>query len=322
MPTRRVMLGAAIAAASAVPVRLSQAQAWPSRPIRFIVPYTPGGSTDITARLYGNALAATLAQQILVENRAGGGGNIGMEAAAQSPPDGYTFVVATSAHAINMTLFRNPGYDIRRSFAPIALLSENPLLLVANPDLPARTVAELIALAKQRPLNYASSGNGQSTHMAAALFCSMAGVAMTHVPYRGSAPAIADVIGGAAQIIFDSAPSALPHVQAGRLRPLGVTTRTRFAALPDLPTIAEAGLPGYDVAAWNGLLAPAGTAAAVIARMHGALMAAIADPGFQDRFAALGATVRPTASQEFGDFIEADIERWAGVVRASGAQVD
>lgn len=322
MAMRRDLFSLALMAGAGLPIGLARAQAWPARPIRIIVPYPPGGSTDITARLYGNLLAPALGQSILVENRAGGGGNIGMQAAAQAAPDGYSFVIATSAHAINMTLFSNPGYDTRRSFAPVALMSENPLLLVANPALPVRSVADLIELAKRQPLNYASSGNGQSTHMAAALFCSMAGITMTHVPYRGSAPAIADVIGGAAQIIFDSAPSALPHVQGGRLRALGVTTRTRFPALPDLPTIAESGLPGYDVAAWNGLLAPAGTPEPIIARMHAALMAAIADPGLQERFAALGATVRPTTSAEFGDFIGTDILRWAEVVRASGARVE
>lgn len=322
MPTRRHILQAAALGAGLLP-RTGHAEAYPSRTVRVIVPYPPGGSTDITARIVGERMAAELGQRFLVDNRPGAGGNTGMDLAANAKPDGYTLAVATTAHAINMTLFTNLTYDTLKSFAPIALLTENPLILVVNPALPVRTVPELIALAKQTPggLRYASSGNGQSTHLAAELFCSMAGVRMIHVPYRGSAPAIQDVMAGHVEMIFDSSQSALPHVEGKAVRALGVTSRTRMPSLPDTPAVADT-LPGYEAIAWNGLVAPAGTPAEIVSRLNASVLTALADADVTRRFTALGATSRPTSPAQFTAYMADEITKWGKVVRESGAKVD
>lgn len=322
MPTRRRILEAAALGTVLLP-GAARAQGYPSRAIRLIVPYPPGGSTDITARIVGEAMAAGLGQRLTVDNRPGAGGNLGMELAARASPDGYTLAVATTAHAINMTLFSGLAFDTLRSFAPIALLTENPLILVTNPALPVRTLAELIALAGRTPggMRYASSGNGQSTHLAAELFCSMAGVRMIHVPYRGSAPAIADVMAGHADMIFDSSQSALPHVESQAVRAIGVTSRARMPSLPDTPAISET-LRGYEAIAWNGLVAPAGTPPEIVERLNAAVLPTIADPGVTRRFAALGATSRPTTPAAFTGYIADEIVKWGKVVRDSGAKVD
>ena len=321
MPHRRTVLGAGLAAA--LLPRLARAEDYPARTVRLIVPYPPGGSTDITARVLGDKLGTDFGQRFLVDNRPGAGGNIGMDAEAHAKPDGYTLAINTTAHAINMTLFASMPFDTLKSFAPIALLTENPLVLVVTPALAAHSVTELIALAKSKPggLHYASSGNGQSTHLAGELFCSMAGIKMVHVPYRGSAPAIQDVMAGQVEMIFDSSQSCLPHVQDGAVRALGVTSRTAMAALPDVPPIA-ATLPGYEAIAWNGLVAPAGTPAPIVDRLNAAVLKALADPGVVRRFADLGATVRPTTPAEFAGYIANEIAKWGDVVRTSGAKVE
>lgn len=321
MPTRRHLLRAAVLGAGSLP-RVGRAETYPSRAVRVIVPYPPGGSTDTTARIVGERLAAELGQSFLIDNRSGAGGNLGMALASQAKPDGYTLAVATTAHAINMTLFPQLAYDTLKSFAPVALLTENPLILVANPALPARTVAELIALAQRTPgdLRYASSGNGQSTHLAVEMFCAMAGVRMVHVPYRGSAPALQDVMAGQVELMFDTSQSALPHV--GRtVRALGVTSKTRLPSLPDTPTISDT-LPGYEAIAWNGLVAPAGTPAEVVDRLNAAVLKVLADTDVSKRFAALGATCRPTTPAQFGGYVADEIAKWGKVVRESGAKVD
>ncbi len=318
---RHLCVGLLAAGAAAGPAR---AETWPTRPIRLIVPYPPGGSTDITARLVGEKLSQSLGQRLVVDNRPGAGGNVGMEVAAQAAPDGYTFVVGTTAHAINMTLFKTLTYDTRTSFAPIALLTENPLVIVVHPSLPAKSVGELIALGRERPgaLNYASSGIGQSTHLAAELFGAMAGIKMTHVPYRGSAPGISDVIAGHVQLMFDTTQSVLGHVEDKRVRAIALTSAERLGIVPDIPTVAESGLPGYEAIAWNGLLAPKGTPDAIVATLNEAVLRALADPEIKDRFTKLGATLPATTPVAFGAYIGKEIEKWGKVVRESGAKVE
>ncbi len=300
------------------------AQAWPSRPVRLVVPYPPGGPTDIVARVVAQRLQTQTGQPFIVDNRAGAGGNTGAEAVARSAPDGYTLLVATTAHAINPALFKNLTYSFARDFAPISQLTSGPLVVAVTPTLPVKTVAELIALAKSRPgeLNYASSGNGQSTHLAGELFNAMAGTRMRHVPYKGSAPALADTIAGQVHLTFDTMLSAMPHVKADKLRALAVTSPRRSPAAPDLPTVAESGLPGYEVIAWNGLLAPAGTPRDVIARLNDEVRQALQQPDIQERFLAQGFGAAYSTPEAFAGFIAAEIEKWARVVKASGASIE
>ena len=311
-------------ALSATALPAAQAQSFPNKPIRMVVPYPPGGPTDIVARVVGQKLSEKLGQPLVVENRPGAGGNIGAEAVAKAAPDGYTLLVATTAHAINMTLFSKPGYDTRKDFAPVSLLTRGPLVLVTAPATPAGNAAELIALAKARPgqVTFASSGNGQSTHLAAELFNSMAGIHMTHVPYKGSAPALTDVMGGQATVMFDTMLSAMPFVRDGKLKALAITGATRSPAAPDTPTIAQAGLPGYEASAWNALLAPAGTPPAVIATLNGALKAVLQDPEVRARFATQGFAAEWTDPPATVRFIGREIDKWAGVVKTSGATID
>ena len=300
------------------------AQGYPSKPVRVIVPYPPGGPTDIVARTVSQKLTEQTGQTFVVENRAGAGGNLGAEAVARAQPDGYTLLVATTAHAINPSLFRNLGYQLTKDLAPVSLLTSGPLVIVANPSLPAQSVQELIALAKSKPggLDYASSGNGQSTHLAAELFNSQAGIRMTHIPYKGSAPALADVMGGQAALMFDTMLSAMPHVRSGKLRALAVTSAARSPAAPDVPTVAESGLPGYEAIAWNGLLVPSGTPAETVARLTALVKAALDQPDVKERFAGQGFAAAWMQPDAFGRFLHAEIDKWAAVVKASGATVD
>ena len=326
MLTRRDFLGATAAAlvVAGTGGAASAQSAYPAKPIRLIVPYPPGGSTDIAARVVGEQISQSLGQRFVVDNRPGAGGNIGMQLAATSDPDGYTVVVGTTAHAINMTLFKDLSYDTVKDFEPIALLTEVPLMLVVNPSVKAQTVADLIALAKQEPgsLDVASSGNGQSTHLAAELFNAMAGVKMTHVPYKGSAPAITDVVAGHVQLMFDTVMSALPHVQAGKLRALAVTSAKRAPVVPDVPTIAEAALPGYEAIAWNGLFAPVGTPRAIIDQLNAETVKAVQSDAVIKQFASMGATARPTTPDEFASYVRNEVTKWAKVVNESGAKIE
>jgi len=308
----------------AAPGALAQSRAWPARPLRLVVPYPPGGPTDIVARLVGMKLSERLGQPLVVENRPGAGGNLGAEAVARAAPDGYTLLVATTAHAINMTLFRKPGYQTQSDFAPVSLLTRGPLVLVTAPATPANSVAELIALARARPgqLSFASSGNGQSTHLAAELFDSMAGIRMTHVPYKGSAPALTDVMSGQATVMFDTMLSAMPFVRDGRLKALAITGASRSPAAPQLPTIAQAGLPGYEASAWNALLAPAGTPPEVIDTLSQALRTVLAQPEVRERFAAQGFAAEWTAPADTARFLGEEIAKWGKVVKTSGATID
>jgi tripartite-type tricarboxylate transporter receptor subunit TctC len=300
------------------------AQAWPARPVKLVVPYPPGGPTDIVARVVAERLQAQTGQPFIVDNRAGAGGNVGADVVAKAPADGYTLLVATTAHAINKTLFSNLNYDVQRDFTAVSLLTQGPLVLVVNPKFPVHSVGELIALAKAKPnsVSFASSGNGQSTHLAAELFASMAGTPMTHVPYKGSAPALNDVIAGQVPLMFDTMLSAMPQVRGGKLRAIAITGAQRSPAAPDIPTIAESGLPGYQAYAWNALLAPAGTPAAVVTRLSAELKTALAQPAVQERFAAQGFAATWTSPPEAASFVTTEVEKWGRTVQQSGAKVD
>jgi tripartite-type tricarboxylate transporter receptor subunit TctC len=300
------------------------AQGYPGKPVKVIVPYPPGGPTDIVARVVAQKLSEQTGQQFVVDNRGGAGGNIGAEAVARAPADGYTLLVATTAHAINRSLFKGLNYDLMKDFIPVSQLTAGPLVIVANPALPASNVKELIALAKAKPgeLTFASSGNGQSTHLSAELFATMAGVKMTHVPYKGSAPALTDVMGGQVLLFFDTMLSAMPHVRSGKLKAIAVTSAVRSPAAPDVPTVAESGLPGFEAIAWNGLLAPSGTPKEVVARLNAETRKALEVPEIRERFAAQGFAAAWSSPEKYGAFLDAEVDKWAKVVKVSGATVD
>ena len=302
----------------------SAASAYPNKPVKVVVPYPPGGPTDIVARVVFQQVSEATGQQFVIDNRAGGGGNIGAEAVAHAPADGYTLLVATTAHAINMSLFSGLRYDVVKDFMPVSLLTQGPLVLVATPSFPANNVRELIALAKAKPdtLNFASSGNGQSTHLSGELFNAMAGVKISHVPYKGSAPALTDVMSGQVPLMFDTMLSAMPFVNSGKLKALAVTSPVRSPAAPNVPTIAESGLPGYEVFAWNGLLTPAGTPKAVVARLNEELKKALQLPQVKEKFSAQGFAASWETSEYFGRFLQDEVEKWTKTVRMSKAKVD
>ena len=298
--------------------------AYPNKPVKVVVPYPPGGATDIVARIVFQQVSEATGQQFVIENRAGAGGNIGAEFVARAPADGYTLLIATTAHAINMSMFKGLSYDVVKDFTPVTQLTQGPLVLVATPAFPANNVRELIALAKAKPdtLNFASSGNGQSTHLSAELFNSMAGIKLSHVPYKGSSPALTDVMAGQVPLMFDTMLTAMPFVKAGKLKALAVTSPQRSPAAPDVPTIAESGLPGYEVFAWNGLLAPAGTPKAVIAQLSEELKKAMQLPQVKEKFSVQGFAASWNTPEQFGGFLRAEVNKWAKTVKASGATLD
>jgi tripartite-type tricarboxylate transporter receptor subunit TctC len=327
---RRSLLAllAGLASLSTAPAAL--AQAWPARPVKIVVPFPAGGTTDIVARLLTVELQKAWGQPVVVETRGGAGGNIGSEAVAKSPPDGYTLLMATvGTHSINLPLFeankQRLPYHPLNDFAPITNVAGVPNVMVVPAALPVNTVQEFIALAKSRPgsLNMASSGNGTSIHLTGELFKSMTGTYMLHLPYRGSAPALQDLIAGNTQVMFDNLPSALPHIRSGRLKALAVTSRERSAALPNVPTMeAAANLKGFDAAAWFGLLAPAGTPREVVNKVHQDVARILATPEMRERFAAQGAQPIGDTPAQFGAFIRSEIDKWTQVVKFSGARVD
>jgi tripartite-type tricarboxylate transporter receptor subunit TctC len=308
------------------PIASAQSAAnYPNKPIKIVVPFPPGGATDIVARALGNELSKAFNQSVVIENKGGGGGNPGADMVAKSAPDGYTLVMATvGTHAINMSLYSKMPYDAVKDFEPIVLAAGVPNLLVVHPSVPAKSVKELTALAKAQPgkLNVASSGNGTSIHLAAELYKQMAGVDIVHVPYKGSAPAVADLLGGQVQMMFDNLPVSLPHAKAGKLRPLAVTSLTRSPALPDVPTMDEEGFKGFDATSWFGLLAPAGTPKDIITKLNAASVKALASPEMRERLAAQGADPIGNTPEQFAAFIKVEIDKWAKIVKASGARVD
>lgn len=301
------------------------AQAYPTKPIRLIVPFSPGGGTDLFGRITAARLTQALGQQVVVENRAGAGGNIGMEIAAKSDPDGYTLLLGhTGTLAINPALYAKIPYDPVRDFSPVSLVAYSPLVLVTHPSLPARTVKELIALAKSKrgQINYASGGSGTGTHLSAELFKSMAGVDIVHVPYKGSGPAVIALLSGEISILFTPVAAAAAHTKGGRLRALGVTGAVRSIALPDVPTIAEAGLPGYESSLRYGVLTPAGAPQNVINTLNQAINRSMGSAEVREQLASDGAEPLVSTPNEFRTLIQSEIKKWAAVVKASGARVD
>ncbi len=296
---------------------------YPTRVVKLIVSYPAGGATDILARLIGQWLSERLGQQFIIDNRAGGGNNIGTEAAINSPPDGYTLFLVNPANTINATLYKKLPFNFIRDMAPVAGIIRNPNVMVVNPAVPAKTVAEFIAYAKANPgkINMASSGTGTSIHLSGELFKAVTGIEMLHVPYRGSAPAVTDLLGGQVQVMFDNLPSAIQHIRSGSLRPLGVTTATRLDVLPHVPAIGEI-VTGYEASGIFGLAAPKGTPKDIIDLLNKEVNAGLKDPKLKERLIELGGIPLPTTPEEFGKIIVEETEKWAKVVKFSGASVD
>ena len=316
-----LLVGLAFASLAGV----SHAQAWPSKPIRWIVPFAPGGTTDILARTIAEKLTPALGKPVIVENNPGAGGSVGATQTAKAAPDGYTIMGGTiSTHAINASLYKQLPYDPVKDFVPITLIARVPNLLVVNPEVPAKNVKELIALLKANPGKYtfASSGNGTSQHLSGELFKSMAGVDMQHIPYKGSPPALQDVVGGQVTMTFDNITTAWPLAKAGKLRPLAVTTAKRSPIAPDVPTLAESGLAGYEVGSWQGVFAPAGTPPDVVKRLNTEIVKIINMPDVRAKLEALGAEPVGNSSDEFATIVKSEVAKWAKVVKESGAHVD
>jgi tripartite-type tricarboxylate transporter receptor subunit TctC len=314
-----------LAALCALAAGTASAQSWPTRPIKYIVPFAPGGTTDILARTISEKLSIALGQPVVVENKPGAGGGVGADFTAKAAPDGYTIMGGTiSTHAINASLYANLPYDPVKDFVAITLIARVPNLLVINPEIPAKTVAELIALLKANPNKYtfASSGNGTSQHLSGELFKSMAGVQMQHIPYKGSPPALQDVMGGSVTMTFDNITTAWTLAKGGKLRALGVTTAKRSPAAPDVPTIAEAGVAGYEIGSCQGVFAPAGTPPAIVSRLNTEIVKIINMPEVKDKLLALGAEPVANSSEEFVVFVKAEVVKWGEVVKKSGARVD
>lgn len=301
------------------------AQPYPAKPVKIVVPFPPGGPTDVVGRLVATKLSDAFNQQFVVENRAGAGGTVGSEAVAQSPADGYTLLYgSTSTLAMAPSLYKKLGYDPRKSFAPISLVSSGPLLVAVGAPVPAQTLAQLIALAKEKPgsLNYGSAGNATPPHLAAEMFKSLSGTQLTHVPYKGGGPALQAVVAGEVQVIFEGIVTLAPQIRAGRLRALAITGVARDATLPDVPTVAEAGLPDFQVNFWSGLVAPAGTPPELVASLNGALRRALATADARDTLTKFGLLPAGNSPAEFARFIETEIARWDKVVQSAGARVD
>jgi tripartite-type tricarboxylate transporter receptor subunit TctC len=300
-------------------VALAQAQDWPARPVRVIVPFPSSGATDLVARVVTQRVSQDLGQQFVVDNKPGAGGTIGAGEAAKAQPDGYTLLLTTSStHAISPHLMPRLAYDARKDFTPVAHLADAASVLLVTPSLPAKTVPELVAYAKAHPraLNYASSGNGTIVHLNAAAFSAQAGIEMTHVPYKGTAQSITDLAAGQVHVLFDSIPTGMPHVKSGRLRALAVTSEKRSALAPELPTLAESGLPGYSSVTWFGVYLPAGAPPALVERIHKAFTQAMQTPEVAASLAKLGVEpAAPGSPAQFAAMVQADSARWAGVIR-------
>jgi len=300
------------------------AQAYPAKPVRIIVPLAAGGPTDVLARTLANNLTETLGQTFIVDNRAGANTNIGTVAVAKSPADGYTLLLTVNNLTINPSLYQNLGFDPLKDFAPISLFATSPLVLVVHPAVAAKSVKELIALAKAHPgeLHFGSPGNGSPPHLAGEMLNTLAGIKLVHVPYKGITTAVTDLIGGQLELMFPGSPIALPNAKAGKLRALATTGAKRTAAAPELPTIAESGLPNYEVSLWYGLLAPANTPPAIVQRLHGEVARIMALPAVSQQWSALGAEPMSTTPEQFTAYLKDDLVKWQKVLRDSGAKMD
>ena len=321
--SRRQALGVAAGAASLAVSRIARAQTYPTRPVRLIVGFPAGGGADINARQMGQWLSERLGQAFVIENRPGAGGNIGTEAVVRAPPDGYTLLMIVPPNAISATLYDKLNFNFIRDIAPVASMIRQPLVMLVNPSVPAKTVPEFIAYAKANPgkLNYASSGNGSVEHVSGELFKMMTGVNMVHVPYRGGAPAIADLLGGQVQVLFDVLTQSIEYIRAGKLRPLAVTTAMRSEVLPDLPTLSEF-VPDFEVSTFFGVGAPRNTPAEITDKLNKEINAGLADPVMKTRFAGLGGTALTGSSADFGKLIAAETEKWGKVVKFAGIKAD
>ena len=323
---RRTLLAATavlLGTGATLPV-LAQQATYPAKPIRLVVGYAAGGTTDVIARLVGQKLGEGLGQTVVVENRAGANSNLGAEAVARAPADGYTVFVFTIANTINATLYDKLPYDPQKDFEPVGLMAKVPNILVVNNDVPVKTVAEYVAYARAQPqgVTFAPSGSGSSIHLSGEMFKMVAKLNMLHVPYRGSAPAVTDLIGGQVQSMFDNAPSAMPHILGGRLRPLAITSAQRSPLLPDVPTVAESGFPGFDVQSWFSLAVPRGTPQPIVDRLNAELNKVLDMPDVKKRLAELGATPAGGSPADMRSFVEAELKRWNAVVKASGAKAE
>ena len=324
MQRRNLILSLAALAALCAGPALAQDR-WPSKPITYIVPFPPGGTTDVLARILGQKLGAALGTTIVVENKPGAGGNVGSEVVAKAAPDGYTLLGGTiSSHSINVSLYPKLPYDPVTSFQPITLIGTNPNILVVNASSPYKSVQDVTAALKAKPgsLSYASAGNGTSQHLSAELYKYMAGVDMVHIPYKGSGPAIQDVIGGQVPMMFDTSVVAGPHIEGGRLRALAVTSAKRASAFPNVPTMAESGVPGYDVVSWQAIFAPAGTPKPIVDRLHAEIAKILKDPEVQERLAKLGLDPSGMTPAELAAFQKVEIDKWAKVIKAANIKID
>ena len=325
VPFAALFQGAFFVALAMTPGSPALAQTYPAKPIRFIVPFTPGGGNDTIARLIGQKLTAAIGQQVIIDNRPGAGGAIGAEAAARSPADGYTiFLAGVATHGINPNLRKKLGYDPVRDFDAVSLIASAPLLVVVHPSLPIRSVKQLIALAKAKPgqINYASNGAGGSSHMAVELFKTMTGTNLVHIPYKGLAPALTDLLSGEVQLMFSSAVAMLPQVKAGRLRAIAMTGAKRSPAIPDIPTVAEAGVPGYETGSWYGIVAPAGTPKPAIDRLSKEVIAIVHSPEVTGRLNDEAIIPVGSTPAEFAAHIKKELARWAKVIRQSSIHLD
>ena len=300
------------------------AQGYPVKPVRLVNPFPAGGSSDTISRIVGQKLGAAIGQTVVLDNRPGAGGNLGAELVAKAPPDGYVLLVVLASHAINATLYKGLTYDLVKDFEPVIQLCSVTGILVAHPSLPVKSARELVAMAKARPgqLNFASAGSGTVTHLAGELFKTMVGVNLVHVPYRGSGPALIDVLGGQVPLMFANMPGTIQHVQSGKLRVLGVNSLKRSTLLPGVPTVAESGVPGFEASTWFGVLAPARTPREIVARLNADIARSLNAPDMAERFNEEGAVAAGGPPEQFGAFIRAEIEKWSKIVRASGARVD
>ena len=302
----------------------SLAQDYPSRPVRMVVPFSPGGSTDVLARIVGQKLTERSGQPVIIENRAGAGGNIGAEQVARSAPDGYTLLLGGVPHAISASLYSKLPYDMARDLAAIAEVASFPSAIVLHPSLPANSVKELIALARARPgqLSFGSAGNGSPNHLSLELFQTMAGVRMVHVPYKGSGQLVGDLLAGQVQLASMGLPVAVPHVQSGKLRAIAVTGAARSSLLPEVPTVSEAALPGFEVTSWYGVFAPAGLPADIVAKLNSEIGSVVTAAEVKERLAALGAEPSVKSPDQFGRYVRQEIAKWAKVVKDSGAKAE